>query len=217
MPFAVIFDLDGVLIDSVPNFVQAYNELLGEYGATITPQEVAKYNGMHIDVIMKRLKEKFNLNFDTDEFIVAAMHRELELLKSIDATNPELERVLKELQQHHVPLGVATSSTAERAKEVFFHSGFSKYFTVFVTADDIRNAKPDPEIFLTAAENLKAKPESCIVIEDSPNGITAAKAAGMKSIGLLTQYYTYADLKEADLIIKDFSELSYERLEGLLK
>ena len=91
------------------------------------------------------------------------------------------------------------------------------YIKVFVSADDVKRGKPDPEIFLTAAEKLGIPPASCLVIEDARNGVKAAKAAGMRCIGLQNLNSGNQDLSEADLVIGNFNELNLDIIKGLFK
>jgi beta-phosphoglucomutase-like phosphatase (HAD superfamily) len=96
-----------------------------------------------------------------------------------------------------------------KMKLVMKESGLAKYFSVFVTGEEVERGKPNPDIFLLAAERLNVPPDHCLVLEDAVNGVAAAKAAGMKCVAI-TSTHQNADLVNADLVINDFSALNYE-------
>lgn len=112
-------------------------------------------------------------------------------------------------------MAVGTASQGYWVKKLLKILKVANYFSAVISADDTVKHKPDPEIFLLAAKKLKILPQKCVVLEDSESGIKAAKRGGMKSIGVKTAYNTEESLKNANLIINDFSELSYHKISQL--
>jgi beta-phosphoglucomutase-like phosphatase (HAD superfamily) len=114
-------------------------------------------------------------------------------------------------------MGVGTSSTKDRAHKIISFLNIDEYFTTIVTSEDVKEHKPNPHIFLEVAKRLNISPENCIVIEDARDGIIAAKNGNMKSIGYLTNLNNTELLSDADMIINNFSKISYEELKTLFK
>jgi HAD superfamily hydrolase (TIGR01509 family) len=127
--------------------------------------------------------------------------------------NEALVDLMEKLRKKYV-LGVATSSNKDRASTILKNLGVSDFFNVVITADDVKKHKPDPAIFLEAAKKLNITPDESVVIEDSLNGIEAAKSGNMRAIGLVTKFLSVETLSEADLVIDSLEELS-EKLEGI--
>jgi HAD superfamily hydrolase (TIGR01509 family) len=122
-------------------------------------------------------------------------------------TLPNAEIFLREIQAANIPIALATSSRKMKMQLVMEESGLGKYFSVFVTGEEVAHGKPHPEIFLLAAERLNVDPKQCLVIEDAVNGVAAAKAAGMKCIAITSTHEDDA-LIAADLVVDHYSELS---------
>ena len=133
-----------------------------------------------------------------------ALYREL--YKSDIAAIPGLINFLNEMQQANIRMAIATSGIKVNIKFMFDHVPIQQYFEKVVDSDYVIKGKPDPEIFLTAASFVDAEPQYCIAFEDSIAGVRSAKAAGMK-VAALTTTHTKEDLHEADLIIKDYTEV----------
>jgi beta-phosphoglucomutase len=134
---------------------------------------------------------------------------------------PDLEILLEDLSRSEVPMVVATSSSKKRAYWILEKIGIIsevgiKYFSSILTKEDVSKNKPSPEMFLRAKSKL-GTPRYCVVIEDSPTGVEAAKNAGMYAIALLTDNYTPEDFSNADLIINNFNELNYQALKKLIE
>jgi HAD superfamily hydrolase (TIGR01509 family) len=215
MKYAVIFDLDGVLIDSIGMLWQVWREEFKLYGPKLSKKEFSRYIGMSLrDALIDRNK-KYGLNIDLQSFSKESWEMQLKLIKKLKP-DKKLIGFLKELKSHNIPLGIGTNSPMFRTEKILDILKIKKYFSAIVTVSHIERHKPHPDIFLETARKLKVKPENCIVFEDAPNGIEAAKRGKMKSIGRLTKHNTKKELKNADLIIKDFSEVSYSVLEKLI-
>jgi|694.fasta_scaffold00305_17 beta-phosphoglucomutase family hydrolase len=208
LPAAVIFDMDGTLVETTEDDFLAWNKLFLEYGRDLTFADYFPLLGKKsVDVVLHVL------GLEGEEAQVA-MHRKMEYFEEIVRKNgivtlPFVEAFLQEIQGLRIPIALATSSRTMKMKLVMKESGLAKYFSVFVTGEEVERGKPNPDIFLLAAERLNVPPDHCLVLEDAVNGVAAAKAAGMKCVAI-TSTHQNADLVNADLVINDFSALNYE-------
>ena len=217
--YAVIFDMDGVLIDSLKIIHDTFNEVLEQYGIHLDKEEHKKYClGKSVKDSMKMWERDYRVNFDItpDEFSKKAYDLQINVLKN-GKPGPELLMLLENLRQNNIPMGVGTSSTKVRAEETLKLLKINGYFPALVTVEDVNEHKPSPHVFLAVADKLQIPAECCAVIEDAAAGIEAAKRGNMKAIGYLTDYNSREELSKADLIISNFSELNHEKIAGLFK
>jgi len=213
---AIIFDMDGVLIDSPKYVWKTFNLLLKDEGVHFSDKNIKKYSGRSLKDQLKLWKKDYGIkDYNLKEFSKKAGEMQIKLMKKEFKEDVSLLNLIKNAKQQKIKLAVATSSMKWRAKKILNLLKLRKYFKVLVTAEDIKNHKPHPDIFLEASKRLKIKPKYCVVIEDAVNGITAAKRAKMKAIGKLTKFQSKQDLNKADLIIKNFSELSLQKINDL--
>jgi len=179
---AVIFDLDGVVADSHPIHEMAWKALLTEAGFKPEGIDVAFLYAGH----PRREILKHYLGELTDAEILHWGRRKDELYelsaKKLQA-KPGIPQVLAQLNEAGLACALATSAGRRRTIESLHHLGLAKHFSVVVTGEDVRNAKPAPDIFLLTAKKLSVEPNSCVVVEDSVAGVQAAIACGMKCIG----------------------------------
>ncbi|PIP34634.1 hypothetical protein COY23_00525 [bacterium (Candidatus Torokbacteria) CG_4_10_14_0_2_um_filter_35_8] len=215
MKFAVIFDMDGVLVDSLKHIKAAFNQILSPYRVSISEKEFEEYLATSPKDAVSLWKEKYNVNISKEKFMKKTTEMEFNLLEKDAKLNSSLVKFLDELKEKNVPIGIGTSSHRKRTEKFLKLMKLQNYFQIIVNAEDVKKHKPAPDLFLEVAKKLDIKPKHCVVIEDSKDGIRAAKKANMKIIGLTTSYQTRKDLKKADLIINDFSELSYEKVKKL--
>lgn len=208
----VIFDMDGVIIDSEPMhykvFMQYSKEILG---LEIKSEEYNTFIGTTNTYIFNALKEKYNLKRETAE-MVKEYEQKIEefLLAAQDDIKPldGVDVLAKRLHADKFKLAVASSSAKQRIDIVVDMFKLREYFAAIISGEAIKRSKPAPDIFLFAAKNLGLLPEECVVIEDSTNGVAAAKAAGMKCIGYNNPSSVNQDISRADLIIDRFAELN---------
>ena len=218
MSRAIIFDMDGVLVNSPPYITKAFNTILKEYGVVLTQEQRKKTLGLSLRDQIKEWRDEFGLpEIDPLEFSKNSFKIELSLMQHELRPNQRIISLITAAKQKGIKIAVATSSTKERAKSILDLIQISKLLDVLVTAEDVAKHKPNPDLFLKAAELVGAKPCECIVFEDAKNGIEAANRAHMKSIAVLTEFNTKNDFEGmADFIIKDFSEIDLKRLEKIL-
>ena len=205
--FAVIFDMDGVLIDSVRFHWQAMNQVLAKYNIHIDDSQLRNYIGQSVIHQLQQISEKFQTPLDIDKIVEELKPIKEELQKGIQPKEG-VEQLIGLLHANNVPIAIGTSSTTADTKRKLTDAGIFHNFETLVTHDDVVKHKPDPTVYLTAAEKLNVQPSQCIVIEDAPSGIEAAKRAGMKCIAVLAPYTTDDDLREADVIVHSLSEVN---------
>jgi len=207
----VIFDMDGVLIDTEPLHRHAFFTQFAELGIAVSVAEYATFLGQSTRNVFQKLKQQFGLPQDVETLLLRKRTLFNEAFDT-DATLdllPGARTLLDDLRAHQVPLALASSASNATIGRVFARFGLASYFGPrVVSGEDFPRSKPDPAIFLRAAELTGAPPAACVVIEDSENGVAAAKAAGMYCIGYASPHSTGQNLHLADRVIQQFSELS---------
>lgn len=180
---AVIFDMDGLLLDTEIISYQIYKELLEEYDFPFTTHEYSEYYSGRTEVMnVERLIEYYNLPWSLELGLDKVTVKEEELLaKGVDL-KPGVKEVLDYLKKHDYKIGLATSSSQQRAVDILEDHDILDYFEVQIYSEMITNSKPHPEIFLKAAEELKVEPSNCLVLEDSEAGVEAAYRANIPVI-----------------------------------
>lgn len=206
--FGVIFDMDGVLIDSEPLYVEMNEELFSELGIFIDKEEYHKFVGMSSPLMWGMIKEEFSLPQSVDELMNREKQRIHELLRSDRLSEPiaGVESLLMDIKKAGIPAAVASSSARKNVEMVLSKLDLSGYFKATVCGEDVANGKPAPDIFLKASAAINTAPENCVVIEDSVNGLRGSLAAGMRCIGYAGDPLSKQDLTGADLLVKSFHE-----------
>jgi len=183
----VIFDLDGLLVDSEPINFEADAVLLSEFGVTYTKENHKNVLGRSIIDGLNYFIDEFKLNISAPEMIEKRKRHQLALIPKIKLMPGALE-LLDYCLSKNYKLGLATSGFREYAETVLKKCAVKKYFPVVLTADDVVNGKPSPEIFEKIASALGLLPEECLVLEDSLAGVNGALAAGCQVIAIPTKY-----------------------------
>lgn len=213
--FAIIFDMDGVLIGSVKYRWQAMNQVLAKYDIHIENSELTHYVGQSVIHQLDQISEKFQTLLDIDAIVEELKPIKEELQKGIQPKEG-VEQLVELLHENSIPIAIGTSSTTADTKRKLTDAGIFHNFETLVTHDDVTKHKPDPNVYLTAAEKLHIQPSQCIVIEDAPSGIEAAQRAGMKCIAVTAPYTTDQDLSEADTVVHSLLEVDLKLLNNLL-
>ncbi len=203
---AIIFDLDGVLVDTGPYHIEAFKKVLSK--KNITFNNYSKYAGMSTSNLLKSFFKDKKIPYDDN--VIEELKKEkqdhvLKLMKNIKPV-PSAEKYLKLLREKKYKLVVATSASRNRAKFILKKTNLLNYFEFILSEEDVENNKPSPDIYLEAIKKLGVPPEEAIVIEDSLNGIKAAKSAKIQVIAVTTTHPT-EELLSADFIIGGFEEL----------
>lgn len=213
---AVIFDMDGVLIDSEPLHFQSDTALLKKMGVEIPDGYLEKYVGVTNPVMWKAIIAEFNLEKGLAEILNLQLSLKLKLLKQGDYKPIEgIPELLNELYIQDIPVAVASSSSSIFIKEVIKKLHLEKYIALWVSGENVEHSKPEPDVFLKAAELLGVIPEKCVVIEDSKFGVLAAKKALMKCIGFRNLNSGNQDLAKADLVVDRIHDISLKEMEKL--
>ena len=209
---AVIFDLDGVIVESENAHIEAEKQTFLKYGVRISSEELHKYTGTTAKVMFTELIRKYRLNTTFEEISGQKEDTLFRLLKEDAEPTKGITALLRELKSKRIKLAIGSSSTKKQIKYVLNKLEIAHIFNCVVGAEDIVNSKPDPEIFLKAAAELNANPSECLVVEDSKLGVEAAKRAHMKCVGYRNPNSGNQDLSRADIITDDFSRLDIEAL-----
>ncbi|MEU1405956.1 HAD family phosphatase [Streptomyces sp. NPDC005728] len=182
---AVIFDLDGTLVDSEPNYYEAGRQTLAEHGVPdFTWAEHESYVGISTLETVAIWRERYGLSAPVDELFDATNRRYLELARTHTQTYPEMQKFVELLAAEDVPLAVASGSSPEAIEAILAGTGLDTFLRTAVSADEVAHGKPAPDVFLEAARRLGADPADCVVLEDSAAGAAAAHAAGMRCIAV---------------------------------
>lgn len=210
---AVIFDMDGVLLDSEPFILEAATRMFAEHGLTVQPGDFKPFVGTGEDRFIGGVAEKYGFPLEpardkarTYEIYADVVEGRLEPLNGV----PEFIAKAREKG-----LKLAVASSADLVKVGINLNGIgipAAAFDAIVSGSDVARKKPHPEGFLKAAEKLGVKPEECLVVEDAVNGVQAAKAAGMKCLALTTSFAP-RDLAQADWVAPDLTAAPEESLD----
>ncbi len=205
---AIIFDMDGVLIDSEPHHAKIEKQLFAKLNLNISDEEHSTYMGKATDVMWKEIINDKKLSYSSKKLVrqneeISKRHFAQQKLAPMDG----LVEILEKLKKNNIPMAVASSSCQKIIDVILKSNGLDKYFKYMVSSEQVGGSKPEPDIFLHTAKLLGVKPEECIVIEDSTNGIRAAKAANMFCIAYNGMSANNQDQSLADAQISNFSEL----------
>lgn len=213
----VIFDMDGVIVDTEPVHRYAYYQLFEELNITVPEEMYTSFTGFSTRNTFQILKTNFDLSQDVEDLIQEKRNRfndafdtkeDLTLLDGV-------ENLIKELHQNGMQLIVASSASKVTIDRVFTRFNLHQYFSHIVSGEDFPQSKPHPAIFEHAASLSIAPKENCIVIEDSTNGVKASNAAGIFCVGYQSFHSKDQNLASADCIIQDFNELNAETVSKL--
>lgn len=209
----VIFDMDGVIVDTEPVHKYAYYKHFEELGIEIPEELYVTFTGNSTRNVFQKIKKKFNLKEEVENLILRKRH----LFNEAFDTKPDLqliggvETLIHNLHKQGMQLILASSASKGTIERVFNRFHLQSYFTHKVSGEDFPKSKPDPAIFIHAAKLSNHALEECIVIEDSTNGIEAAKNAHLKCIGYNSLHSKKQDLSKADIIISTFSEIDFSK------
>ncbi|MFY7936534.1 MAG: HAD family hydrolase [Flavobacterium sp.] len=210
----VIFDMDGVIVDTEPVHNYAYYEHFKLLGIEVSAEMYASFTGNSTKNVFQKIKD----HFEVTEDIHTLVEKKRSLFNDAFDTKADLfllegvEELIKQLHQNGIQLILASSSSKVTINRVFNRFKLHSYFSHIVSGEDFPQSKPNPDIFLEAVRLSKSNKENCVVIEDSTNGIKAANAAGIYCVGYRSVNSKQQDYSLANLVIDSFEELDYKNI-----
>lgn len=217
MSFACIFDFDGVIVDSSSEHERSWEALAKEEGRALPPGHFKRGFGQKNERIIPNL-----LGWTTDPVEIRrlslrkeALFREFVVRDGVRIL-PGVTTLLRALRQHAVPCAIGSSTHRENLDTVFKTADLAWAFTTVITGEDVSAGKPDPEVFLCAARGLGYVPRACVVFEDMPVGVEAARRGGMACVGLTTTNPA-SQMTGADVVVSDLSAVTVGMLGELMR
>lgn len=207
IPYGVIFDMDGVLVDSEEFICKAACLMFEEIGLGVKPEDFLAFVGMGEDSYIGGVAEKYNFPID----IEAAKKRTYDIYLDIIQGNlqplPGVHEFVKKCKNSGKKIALASSADRQKVMGNLKEIGLPpNIFDTVVVGEDIVHKKPAPDIFLLAAKNLKLKPQECLVVEDAVSGVAAAKSAGARCLALTTSFGR-KELGQSDLFATDLADV----------
>lgn len=215
---AVIFDMDGVVVNTEPIGYRANKELYKSLGIVVPDDVYATFIGNSDKMIVSKLKDLYSLKQSHEELLEEKYRyyfnafdnaTDLELL-------PGVKDLIVDLYNNGMTLVLASSASKRKIEAVFTRFALHDYFKAKVSGEDFEISKPNPEIFIDAVAKTGFPKEECIIIEDSTNGIKAANAAGVFCIGYQSEHSMGQNTSLADKVITDFKQLDYITIKNLI-
>lgn len=210
---AIIFDMDGVLVDSEYTYFQSKSQILSEAGHEVEDSYHFQFMGTTSDYMWEKMKQEFYLPLSVAEYIqqMTALRQAMIKRDGIRVI-PHVQEFVKGLSQAGLKLAVASSSSLAEIKVNLAEIGLSEYFSEVVSTEEVEHSKPAPDVYLAAAERIGIMPENCLGIEDTKNGTGAVRNAGMVCVGFANPAFPKQDLAFADRVVSSFSELDADSL-----
>lgn len=206
--------MDGVIVDTELVHRYAYYKQFGELNIEVPEEMYTSFTGLSTRNTFQKLKEHFQLEHEVEDLILRKRSifndafdskEDLALLEGV-------ENLIKDFHQNGMQLIVASSASKVTIDRVFRRFDLHQYFSHIVSGEDFPKSKPHPAIFLHAVSLSVSPKENCIVIEDSTNGVKAAKAAGIFCVGYNSFHSKDQDLSLADVVVNHFDELNFEKV-----
>lgn len=209
--------MDGVIIDSEPVYFKIDKQMFEELNIAVSFEEHCSYVGTSSQNMWRTIIEKHGITDQPEELMRKEYTHYMEYLVNAKDLQPidGVMELINELHENDFKLILASSSRMETINIILKKFNLADLFIAKVSGSELAHSKPHPEIFLRSAHLTECDPKDCIVIEDSKNGVTAAKAAGMKCIGFLNPSSGDQNLKNADMVIRSFSELNANLIKNL--
>lgn len=215
---AILFDMDGTLIDSEPLWREAQVEVYPRYGMDVTYDMLEETMGMRVDEIVEYWMEKFGTTVDVEEVVLQVNERALGLILEKGEPRVGVEQALFLVKEMGYKMAVASSSDKEVMEKILDKLGVTKQFDLIHSAQKEIHGKPHPAVYLATAKALGVEPSDCVVVEDSVNGVLSAKAAHMKCIAVPgVSERNRKEFKEADIVLNSLVDLNREVLQQIIQ
>ena len=215
LPSAVIFDMDGVLADTEPLHGECFVRAFAGFGISTTLEQYRQAVTLGGSTVRDYFIALGGDPSDWDRVKGVKDSYLEELMAERDALMPGVVRLLELLRSAGIPAAVATSARRRSLDIIIDRYGLRSYFNVIVTKDEAAAEKPDPGLYLMAAERLGVESGECVAIEDSPRGVVAAARAGMKCIAVPTTSTAEGDFSPATLVVRSLEEIGLDTLRSL--
>lgn len=212
---AVIFDLDGTVLSNEDEYGSAFKKVLEGLGAKVNT-DYPQVGGIGVKENWPGLLKKYNVKTkkSLDELASETQKEYLKLLSKV-TVKKGLKDFIKRLRADGIKIALATSNVWFVVERVFEEIPIERLFDSVTTGEEAVNKKPAPDLFLMAADKLGIKPKECLVIEDAPSGIAAAHKAGMKVVAVARNTKHESILKDADIVVKSYNQLSEHPVETI--
>lgn len=205
---AVLFDMDGLMVDTEPLHLQAFNKALEKYGKHLTEEENTKrYIGTPDIDGAKDMVVRFNLPISAKELVLTKQENTKQLLRNNIVAQPGLVALMTNLHKNGYKIAIASSSRLENIQTVIDGLKITSLIGALASTDEVEHGKPAPDVYLLAAKKLGVNPSECLVLEDAPKGVQAGKVAGMVVFAIPSQYTKGEDFSLADKVLNSLSEV----------
>lgn len=211
----VVFDMDGVLVDSEPLHYHALSSVLAAEGHAWTEEDNERLLGTTVEDSFRIISQTVPLSKPVDSYVSNYDDMVLSLLKGPLDPAPGVMSLLQGIRVRGAPTAVASSSYRSWIAATLRSLGLTRYFSVTVSGEDVSHGKPAPDIYLAAARKLNLHPSECVAIEDAPNGALSAKRAGLRVVVVRTPYTAHLEMPPADLTVDSLEELPADDLLSL--
>jgi len=214
---AVLFDMDGVIVDTEPLHHKAYQKMFEKVGIEVSSEMYEGFTGQSTYGICVQLCTYFNLEQDPQELVQIKRNyftklffedNDLQLLDGV-------EELINDYFKQGLTLIVASSASMFTINNMMKRFNLDRFFSNKLSGADLKASKPHPEIFINAAKAANALPNECFVIEDSTNGIKAAKRAGIYCVAYKSEHSKNQDYTLADMVISDYNEIYFSKIQGI--
>ena len=209
---AVIFDMDGVIVDSEPLHKKTERVTLSPYGISLSDEELNSYMGTEARVLLANYIGKYALPIAFADLYSTYRKNLIRIFEDEIEPVPATLRLIRALETSGMALAVGSSSHRDLVELVLRKLAIAGAFSVVVTGEDAPRSKPHPDIFLETVRRLGVEPGACLVIEDSSNGVRAAKSAGIRCLGYRNPSSAGQDLGEADWVVDSMEEVTEFKL-----
>jgi HAD superfamily hydrolase (TIGR01509 family) len=213
---AIIFDLDGLMIDSEPLARQAWSRVLESYHVHLDNETFSRMIGLRLEESSKLVRDIFNLDASPSELAELEQRNMSRIMARGIPTMPGLDRLLSEIAGRGIPWAIATSSRRSYAISVLDHMVILNECQAIAAGDEVASGKPAPDVYLLAAQRIGIDASRCLALEDSVPGIKAAASAGMKTVAVPNGDTSPMDFADADYIYDSLNEVA-DNLDKLLK
>ena len=211
---AVIFDMDGVIVNSEPLHHMAYKKMFEEFKIDVSNTLYESFTGQSTSSICKQLCEIFNLKESSNDLVVSK-RKHFKIIFENDSSFQMIDGALELIKNYfnnNLTLVLASSASMINIDRIFKKFDLNKFFKAKISGADLKESKPNPEIFIKAANLSGFKKDECLVIEDSTSGIIAAKSAGIYCVGYNSLNSKNQNYDNANLVISDLNEIKFNKI-----